>query len=95
MNFTRPNDGTVGRVDLMYLHSLPVAAGNEVGLDLAVAEAGQHPAVPVGLAFQDSLLLPEVQPLNNDGFADFPRVLHNAGHRVADESLRLMLVFLP
>ena len=32
-------DGTVGRVDLMYLHSLPVAAGNEVGLDLAVKDA--------------------------------------------------------
>ena len=86
------NDGTVGRVDLMDLHSLTVAAGDEVRLDLAVAETGQHPAVTTGLPLQGSLLLPEVQLLDDDGLADFSGVLHHAGHRVADESLRLVSV---
>ena len=49
MNFTA-DDGTVGRVDLYDFNALPVATGDEVRLDLAVAKTGQHPAVPTGLA---------------------------------------------
>ena len=84
------DDGTEGRVDLKYLYSIPVAAGDEVSLDLAVAETGQHPAVPAGLAFQLGLLLLEVQPLNHDGLARLPGMLHHPGHRVPDQRLSLM-----
>ena len=84
------HDGTVGRVDLFDFHALTVTTGNEVGLDLAIAETGQHPAVPAGLSLQSGILLPEVQPLNDDGLADLFRVLHDAGHRVADEGLSLV-----
>ena len=59
--------GTEGRVDLIYLYSLAVASGDEVPLDIAVAEAGQHPAVLAGLTLQRVFLPPEVQPLDDDG----------------------------
>ena len=43
------NDGTESRVDLKYFHSLTAPPGDEARPDLAVAETGQHPAVPGGL----------------------------------------------
>ena len=83
------DDGTVRRVDLYDFNSFPVTPGDEVRLDLSVAETGQHPDVPAGLAFESSLLLAEVQLLDDDRFADLFRVLDHAGHRVADEGLSL------
>ena len=84
------DDRTVGRVDLKYLHSIPVAAGDEIGLDLAVAETGQHPAVPAGLAFQLGLLPLEVQPLNHDGLARLNGMFNDIGDRVPNQRLSLM-----
>ena len=84
------DDRTVGRVDLKYLHSIPVAAGDEIGLDLGVAETGQHPGILRGLAFQLGLLPLEVQPLNHDGLARLPGMLHHPGHRIPDQRLSLM-----
>ena len=81
---------TVGRVDLKYLHSIPVAAGDEIGLDLPVAEGRQHPGVLRGLALQLGLLPLEVQPLNHDGLARLPGMLHHPGHRILDQRLSLM-----
>ena len=91
MNFTRPTIGTERRVDLMYLNSLTVATGQEVRLDLAVAEAGQHPGLylwdsPSRAAFfwrKSSFSMTMGLPTSRG-------VLHHAGHRVADESLSLV-----
>ena len=83
---------TVGRVDLKYLHSIPVAAGDEIGLDLAVAETGQHPGILRGLAFQLGLLPLEVQPFNHDGHARLPGMLHHPGDHIPDQRLSLMAV---
>ena len=92
MNFTRPTTELYAGLTSMIFNSFPVTTGQEVGLDLAVAEARQHPAVLSRLALQSRLLLPEIQLLNDDGLADLPCVLHHAGHRVADESLSLVSI---
>ena len=88
--FDPANHRAESRVDLMYLNSLTMAAGDEVGLDLAVAERRQHPAVPAGLALQDGLLLTKVQLLDNDGLPSITGVLDHPSHRIADQSLSLM-----
>ena len=41
------------RVDLIDLHYLAVTAGDEVRLNPAVAEAGQHPGVPASVPRSD------------------------------------------
>ena len=69
------HDGTVRRVDLYDFDSFPVTTGQEVRLDLAVAETGQHPGVPPGFTLQHRFLLPEVQPLNHQRLAGSTRVL--------------------
>ena len=76
----------------MYLHSLTVATGDEVRLGLAVAETGQHPAVLPGLALESGLLPAKVQSLDDDRFARFLGVSHDAGNCITDESLSLVSV---
>ena len=49
MNFTPADYRTVGRVDLFDFNALTVAAGDEVRLDLPIAETRQHPAITTGL----------------------------------------------
>ena len=76
----------------MYLYSLPDPPGQEAGLDLAVAETGQHPAIPAGLPLQDRLLLPEVQLLQDAPPAcRHSGIGNNACHRITNQGLRLML----
>ena len=80
------DDRTVGRVHLVYLNSLTVATGDEVRLDLAVAETGQHSGVLARLSLQDSLLLAKVQSLDDDRFTDLTGVLHDTRHSIANDT---------
>ena len=84
------NHRTERRVNLAYLHSLPVSPGEKVTLHLAIGKRRQHPAVPGPRALKSCLLTLEIKLLDHNRLANFPGVSDHPGYSVSYQSLRLM-----